>query len=408
VPEGGPVLARPGEEEAQDRESPPDAGTGSNDQASQVAFLQAEIAALRAQLQATQSTADISVFNDDWVLQEAGIYRYHHPLENAAAYQERLNDLSSRIADMVKSGTAIEKSETFTFDNSLAKGRKMASDLAKLMLRAYNAEVDSSLRALRAGNVQAAKKRMERSREAIARYGGLMQMHISDAFHALRLEEAELTADFLMKKQEEREAAREERARLREERRVAQELAAERERLDKERAHIMNAIVALRGGGSQNPDLERKLAEIDEAIAQNDFRSANIRAGYVYVISNRGAFGDGVVKIGLTRRLQPMERVTELGGASVPFRFDTHALFFSEDAVSLESDLHAHFADKRVNMVNERKEFFFATAAEVREVLASKLGDLLEFSEKAESTEYLQSRRYWPSAQGSQGDGTGD
>src|SRR5690606_38128219 len=118
---------------------------------------------------------------------------------------------------------------------------------------------------------------------------------------------------------------------------------------------------------------------------------------YVYVISNRGAFGDGVVKIGLTRRLQPTDRVTELGGASVPFRFDTHALFFSEDAVSLEADLHAHFADRRVNMVNERKEYFFATAAEVREVLLSRLGDLLEFNEKAEATEFLQSRRYWPS-----------
>jgi hypothetical protein len=221
-------------------------------------------------------------------------------------------------------------------------------------------------------------------------------MHISDPFHALRLEEVELTADFLMKKQEEKEAAREERARLREERRVAQELAAERERLEKERSHILNALEALKGTGGEDPDLERKLAEIEEAIEHNDYRAANIRAGYVYVISNRGAFGEGVVKIGLTRRLEPTERVTELGGASVPFRFDTHALFFSEDAVSLEADLHAHFASRRLNMVNERKEFFFATPAEVRGALISKVGALLEFTDHADSTEYLQSRRYWP------------
>lgn len=370
--------------------------TETTEEVSEIMFLQAEIAALKAQLQAVQSSSDVAVFNDEWVLQESGIYRYHHPLENAAAYKERLGDLTTQIAGMVKCGSAIEKSETFTFDNSLAKGRKMASDLARLMLRAYNAEADNCIRTLRAGNVPAAKNRLERSRKAIARYGNLMQMHISDDFHALRLEEIELTADFLMKKRQEREAAREERARLREDRKVAQELAAERERLDKERSHIMNAIEALRAGGSRNLELERKLAEIDEAITQNDYRAANIRAGYVYVISNRGAFGDGVVKIGLTRRLQPMERVTELGGAAVPFRFDTHALFFSEDAVGLEADLHAHFADRRVNMVNERKEFFFATPLEVREVLMSKLGDLLEFSERAESTEFLQSRRYWP------------
>ncbi len=155
---------------------------------------------------------------------------------------------------------------------------------------------------------------------AIAKLGKMMEMHISDAFHALRLEEIELTADWLMKKEEEKEAAREERARLREERRVERELAEERARLDKERAHIQGAMTALQQSGSRYPDLEERLAVIDEAIAQNDYRAANIRAGYVYVISNRGAFGDNVVKIGLTRRLEPLDRVNELSGASVPFR----------------------------------------------------------------------------------------
>lgn len=362
-----------------------------------MAFLEAEVAALKAQLQAAQSTGDDVVFNDEWVLREAGIYRYHHPLENAAAYRERLQEIGERVAGMVKAGTAIEKSETFTFENSIAKGRRMANDLAKLMLRAYNAEADNSIRALRAGNLQAASRRLESSREAIARYGALMQMHISDAFHQLRLEEMELTADYLMKKQAEREHAREERERLREERKVAMELAAERERLEKERQHIANALDAVRDGGGSAPELEAKLSEIVRSIEQNDYRAANIRAGYVYVISNRGAFRAGVVKIGLTRRLEPTERVDELGGASVPFRFDTHALFFSEDAVSLESELHAHFADRRVNVVNERKEFFFTTPAEVRAVLESKVGNLLEFTDGAESTEFLQSSRYWPS-----------
>ena len=269
-------------------------------------------------------------------------------------------------------------------------------DLAKLMLRAYNAEVDNSLRSLRAGNVLTAKKRVNASRDAIRKLGAMMQMHISDAFHELRLQEIELTADYLMKKQEEREAAIEERARLREERRVAAELAEERARLDKERDHLINALEALKGSGSTDDELERRLAEINEAIAQNDYRAANIRAGYVYVISNRGAFGDNVVKIGLTRRLEPLDRVNELGGASVPFRFDVHALFFSEDAVTIESELHQHFAARRLNHANSRKEFFFATPQEVRTALMSRVGALLEFVEHPESTEYLQSLRYWP------------
>jgi len=386
-------------------ESPPSPSAATTAEAStaasvdaRVALLEAENVALRARLDAATSAGDVVVLNDERVLQEVGIYRYHHPLENASLYKDRLSELSSRIADLVKTKGAIEMSSTFTFDNSLAKGQRMASDLGKLMLRAYNAEVDNSIRSLRAGNVVTAKKRIEASRAAIAKLGGMMQMRISNAFHALRLEEVELTADYLMKKQEEREAALEERARLREERKVAAELAEERARLDKERSHMLNALESLRSSGASDPDLERRLTEIDEAIAQNDYRAANIRAGYVYVISNRGAFGANVVKIGLTRRLEPLDRVNELGGASVPFRFDIHALFFSEDAVTLETELHQHFAAQRLNHANARKEFFFASPAEVHGVLRSKVGSLLEFTEDAESTEYLQSVHYWPEA----------
>lgn len=334
--------------------------------------------------------------DDERILQDVGIYRYHHPLENALAYKSRLDDLATRIAEMVKANAAIERSNMFTFDGSLAKGRAMTSNLGRLMLRAYNAEADNAIRSLRLGNVVTAKKRLEASRTAIANLGRMMEMRISDAFHLLRTEEIELTADFLMKKQEERELAREERERLREERKVAQELAAERQRLDKERTHLLTAVEKLRAIGSTNPELESKLAEVDSAIARNDYRAANIRAGYVYVISNRGAFGDHIVKIGLTRRLEPTERIDELGGASVPFRFDIHVLYFSQDAVALENELHHHFEKRRVNYANMRREFFFATPAEVRAVLTEKVGGLLEFAEHAESTEYLQSVRYWP------------
>jgi hypothetical protein len=387
--------------EATATDAPPQAAdvadsTG-DDLAGRVMVLEAENAALRQRLTNGESNAgELVVLDDDRVLQEVGIYRYHHPLESAAAFKDRLDALGGRIAELVKLDGAIEKSNMFTFDSSLAKGRRMTADLSKLMLRAYNAEADNSIRSLRVGNVTTAKRRLEASRAAIARLGKMMEMHISDAFHALRLEEIELTADFLMKKQEEKEAAREERARLREERRVEKELADERERLDKERSHLLNALAALQASGGHDPDLQARLEAVDDAITQNDFRAANIRAGYVYVISNRGAFGDNVVKIGLTRRLEPLERVTELGGASVPFRFDIHALFFSENAVTLENELHSHFASAAVNQANPRKEFFFATPAEVRTVLAEKVGNLLEFTEHADATEYLQSVRSWP------------
>jgi len=102
------------------------------------------------------------------------------------------------------------------------------------------------------------------------------------------------------------------------------------------------------------------------------------------------------LKIGLTRRLEPLDRINELGDASVPFRFDVHAIYFSEDAVKLENELHEHFASRRMNWANNRKEFFFASPADVRSVLIEKVGNLLEFKEHCESTEYYQSVNYWP------------
>jgi bifunctional DNA-binding transcriptional regulator/antitoxin component of YhaV-PrlF toxin-antitoxin module len=363
--------------------------------AAEIGFLRAENDALRRELSDLRC-GDYVELSDARVLQDVGIYRYHHPLETAAAYQERLESIQTRVAEVVKSGRAIVKSEMFTFNNSLAQGRRMTDDLAKLMLRAYNSEADNSLRTLRAGNVITAKRRLDASRHAIAKLGSMMEMRISDEFHGLRFEELELTADWLMKKQEEREIARDERARLREEHRVAKELAEERSRLDKEHSHLANMIAALEARGEHDPALSERLAKVNDAIAQNDFRTANIRAGYVYVISNEGAFGKDVVKIGLTRRLEPRERIYELGGASVPFRFDTHALYFSEDAVTLESELHRHFAERALNRANSRKEFFFATPAEVREVLLAKVGNILEFTEQAEAIEYRQSLGLWP------------
>lgn len=362
--------------------------------------LRAEVARLTAELERLRADQGSSVveLDDERVLQEVGIYRYHHPLENAAAYKDRLDEIQTRIAATVKASEAILASDMFTYNNSLAKGRKMTSDFSKLMLRAYNAEADNCVRALRAGNVVTAKQRLDKAVESIAKLGSMMEMRVNPAYHQLCFEEIELTADYLMKVQEEREAAREERERLREERRAEQELAAERERLDKERAHYLNVLEALRASGDEAAvaEMEHRLADVAQAIEQNDYRTANIRAGYVYVISNPGAFGRHMVKIGMTRRLDPLDRVRELGDASVPFPFDVHAMFFADDAVDVENQLHKAFAEMRVNRVNERREFFFATPAQVREVLADHVGNILEFTEEPEATQYLQSRGSWP------------
>ena len=154
--------------------------------------LRAEIRRLRAELDAMRergADGDVVDLDDERVLQEVGIYRYHHPLENADLYRERLASLQERIRELVKTGAAILASDMFTYNNSLAKGRKMTSDLSKLMLRAYNAEADNCVRSLRAGNVITAKSRLDKAVDSIARLGAMMEMRVNPDYHAVRFEE---------------------------------------------------------------------------------------------------------------------------------------------------------------------------------------------------------------------------
>jgi hypothetical protein len=262
------------------------------------------------------------------------------------------------------------------------------------MLRAYNAEAENCVRVLKAGTLVSAEKRLNKTAEVITRLGRMIDMHITTEYHRLRLRELELTADYLMKQQEEKEAARAERERLREEEKARAEYRREQERLLKEKTHYLNALEALRAKGDHEgaAELEGKIADVDSAIEGIKHREAHIRAGYVYVISNIGAFGERMVKIGMTRRLEPLDRIRELGDASVPFRYDVHALFFSEDAVGIETKLHQELEHARVNRVNLRREFFFATPSEVRDLLLKHAGNLLDYAEVPEAVEYWQSR----------------
>jgi hypothetical protein len=278
-------------------------------------------------------------------------------------------------------------------NGSAAQGRKMVNEISKLLLRAYNGEADVLVNKMRPYKVDAAIDQLDKARKTIVRLDTSMDIAITDAYHQVRIEELRLTADFLAKKEAEKEAERAEKERLREEARARKEFEAEKARLFKEHSHYATALERIRQTGS--PDevaaAEAKLAEIGDAIHGVEEREANIRAGYVYVISNVGAFGPNVVKIGMTRRLDPTDRIRELGDASVPFRYDTHALVFSEDAVSLENRLHHALAERRLNLVNQRREFFYATPTEVKALLTQADGSVLEFIEEPEADEWHQS-----------------
>jgi hypothetical protein len=269
----------------------------------------------------------------------------------------------------------------------------MVRDFSKLMLRAFNAEADNLVRGMKPYKLDSALDRLAKTSETIERLGKTMDIRISPAYYQLRVRELELTADYLEKQAEEKEVERAERERMREERKAQQEIERERARLEKERQHYANALEALlrNGDGSGSARLREQLDEVNRALENVDYRAANIRAGYVYVISNIGSFGERMVKIGMTRRLDPMERIRELSDASVPFNFDVHAVFFSRDAVTIEADMHARLSSVRVNSVNRRREFFRASPTEVKVHLGELSGELLEFTEVPEALEYSQS-----------------
>jgi hypothetical protein len=363
---------------------------------SQLTGVQQEVLQARAQLAGTQNElaaarAQIVVTEEQALLQEVGIYEYRHPLDDAVAYKAQLAQTKDTLKTMVRNDQAVQASTNWTVNNSAQQGAKMIRDFSKLMLRAYNAEADNLVRTLRPHNLASAIARLAKTRETIARLGATMDIRVTDVYHQWRVYELELTADYLTKVEEEKQQLREERERQREEEKARREFEAEKARLAKEQTHYKTALEKLRAKGDEAgaAEMAAKLEEIAAAIKGVEEREANIRAGYVYVISNFGSFGEHVVKIGLTRRLEPMDRVRELGDASVPFNFDVHALVFSHDAVGLESGLHQAFVDRRVNLVNQRREFFFATPAEVREALEIIGGQqLLEFHEIPEATDW--------------------
>ena len=326
------------------------------------------------------------------MLQEVGVYQYSSILETSEGYSEKIAEIQAKIKERnITNGGAITAAQGWTVNGSTSEGAKMIKEFSKLMLRAYNGEVDDALRTLKPYKVDAAVDRVNKVEISIEKLGKTMSIAIDDAYHALRISEIKLTADYLAMKEDEKEKQKEEKLRLKEEEKAQKEFEREKEKLNKELSHHQAVLAKADETGNTQAaeEAKAKIAEVQNGISGVEERAANIRTGYVYVISNIGSFGEDVLKIGLTRRLNPEERIQELSDASVPFKFDTHAIIFSADAVSLEKQLHQELDAHRVNKVNGRKEFFRATPASVRELLIRLSTEgLLSYKEEAEAPEW--------------------
>lgn len=342
-----------------------------------------------------QMLGEIAIFDERLSFAEMGVYEPHFEFTDSEAYKEAINQVREMQKALVERKTAVFCTTNWTVDGSRAKGQTMTNRSIRLTLRAFNNECDAAIANARWNNVNAMEKRILRAKEQIDKLNASNATHINDEFVRLKLQELFLTHEHREKLKAEREE-RAEAARLaREEQRLLRDMEEAQEEegryarlLAKAKAEAQ-AIVGpqLDAFTKQIEVLERDLAKAQEKVARAQAMAERTRSGYVYIISNIGSLGEGIVKIGLTRRLDPMDRVRELGDASVPFSFDTHAIIYSDDAPALERALHSEFEHTRVNTQNLRREFFRAALEDV-EAAIKRLAPEASFFKDIEAQEY--------------------
>ena len=343
--------------------------------------------------------------NEEVLMQSFGLYKPHFHFSNATGYKEALENVRIKQKNAIKSGNAATGNMNWTIDGSASKGKKMVQDFQKLLIRCFNCECDDVVDHVKFNNIEQSEKRIVSSCDALSKLGAICSVAITPYYKSLKLEELYLAYEYQTEKEKERQQLKQLRAEERERAKLQKEIEEARKKIEKEEKHYENALISLNRQIAEASDeelnslmekkseLESKIEEIVEQKKQIDYREANQKAGYVYIISNIGSFGEGVYKIGMTRRLEPMERIDELGDASVPFDFDVHALIFSQDAPALETALHHAFENRKLNMVNTRREFFRVSLDELKDVIRKNFDKTVEFVDVAPAEQFRESSK---------------
>lgn len=356
--------------------------------------------------QVEERRQDVIQLDEVLLLQSFGFYQPRYAFATAEQYSALLAQIRDQQAEMVKQGTAAVSPSNWTVNNSAAEGARMIKDNVKLIVRSFNNECDAAILGVKFNNITTIEKRIRRAFEVLNQLGRRMSISLTDRFLDLKLQELSVAHEYQQKKQEEKEALKQQRAEEREQQKVQREIEERLQHLDKEAKHFRRAEMDLRERLAQTADpterdrISRELEQISAQLLQVDEtrqdvinRRQNTRAGYVYIISNIGAFGEHIYKIGVTRRIEPLERIDELSDASVPFDFDVHALIFSDDAPALELALHRAFEHRRLNLINPRREFFHVTLDEIMHVVRHNFDKPVEVTHLPDAAEYRLSQQ---------------
>ena len=349
--------------------------------------IQKEISEVRGTYAEKRSTLrrleqQVAIYDERLSFAELGIYEPHFDFGDSETYKQSIRLLRDRQKAMVSSKKATVCPADWTLDGSRSKGQTMINRQTRLTMRAFNNECEAAVANTRWNNVVAMEKRILNAAKQINNANASMKLEVDEGYVSLKLDELHLTHEY----REQLKIEKEERAELARAEREEKKLLAEAEAAEREERRYAALLKKVRNEAGVD---ETRIAALEAALAEAQATSKRARAmaqmtksGYVYVISNIGSFGDDVVKIGLTRRLDPDDRVRELGDASVPFRFDTHAMIYSEDAPALEAALHKEFSDRRINASNLRKEFFRVSLDEVEEAVGTLASDASFFKDR--------------------------
>jgi len=353
-----------------------------------------------------QKRKQLVSFDEQLDLESFALYTPKFDFIHSSEYKTQLDSLREQQKQMIKNKKAIFIPQGSTLNNNVAAGKKMLNDLSKLLLRAFNESCDTCVSSAKFNNIEVCERRIRTSFNKTNELANSLSVCISREYLTLKINELYLAYEYSVKKQQEKEVEREYKQQLREEKRLAAELEEKRKVAQKEQKHYMNALKEVKNKllsavtvedkenlNERKNEIEQQLVEIDINLKDIDYRESNKRAGYVYVISNMGAFGKNVYKIGMTRRLEPIERIKELSGAAVPFAFDIHAMIFSDDAPTLEKNLHQTFANNKLNLVNQRKEFFRVPLKSIENAILKNHDKTVEFINEHEAEQFRESEK---------------
>ncbi|RYC71257.1 DUF4041 domain-containing protein [Spirosoma sordidisoli] len=347
----------------------------------------------------TKLQKEVGVFESKLDLIEFGVYEPVYDFEKSDEYRAEQNKIVEKQKTMISADTAAICSTQWTVEGSEAKGKAVVRVYKKLMLRAFNGECDVLIAKVKWNNINQMKERMQKIFDAINKLGEGFRVYLSTQYLDLKRKELILEHEYQTKRQQEKEAMRAIQEELREEEKAKREFEQTQREAQKEEANYQKALDKARkemelATGEKHDRLQAQIARLEQELQEAQEKkeramsmAQQTKRGHVYVISNIGSFGENVYKIGMTRRLEPEDRVKELGDASVPFQFDIHAMIYSDEAPTLEYELHKAFTNRKVNMLNYRKEFFNVTLEEIEQKI-QEIGIEAEFSKIPEAMEY--------------------